>query len=340
MATTAQIQQPSPLRIFSTLNAHQQTAALKAAVELELFTAIGEGASTAKALAKRCSTSERGMRILCDYLVIHEFLTKEGTDYHLTLDSATFLDRRSPAYQGSVAKFLTSPSVLETFKDLTAVVRKGGTVISDDGSVSADNALWVEFARSMAPMTAAPAESIAKLVGAQAGGKWKVLDVAAGHGLFGIAVAKQNPQAQIVALDWANVLKVAAENAQKAGVTDRFRTITGSAFEADLGTGYDLILLTNFLHHFDIPTCEGLLRKVHKALKPDGRVATLEFVPNEDRVSPPVPAAFSMIMLAMTAHGDAYTSAELEGMFRNAGFPRSELHPLPASPQHLMISYK
>src|SRR6266536_2852029 len=140
MATAGQVQQPSPMRIFSALNAHQQTAALKTAIEFDLFTAIGEGATTARALAERCSASERGMRILCDYLVIHEFLTKEGSDYHLTLDSATFLDRRSPAYQGSVAKFLTSPSVLETFKDLTAVVRKGGTVISDDGSVSADNA--------------------------------------------------------------------------------------------------------------------------------------------------------------------------------------------------------
>jgi hypothetical protein len=67
---------------------------------------------------------------------------------------------------------------------------------------------------------------------------------------------------------------------------------------------------------------------------------TLEFVPNEDRVSPPIPAAFSMMMLSGTPGGDAYTFAELERMFKNAGFAQSELHQLPASPQQLLISHK
>jgi hypothetical protein len=99
-------------------------------------------------------------------------------------------------------------------------------------------------------------------------------------------------------------------------------------------------MLTNFLHHFDPPTCEGLLRKVHAALKPGGRALTLEFVPNEDRISPPIPAAFSMMMLGSTPSGDAYTFAELERMFKNAGFAKSALRPLEATPQTLIISDK
>ena len=142
-----------------------------------------------------------------------------------------------------------------------------------------------------------------------------------------------------MALDWAKVLEVATENARKAGVADRHSTIIGSAFEADFGNGYDLVLLTNFLHHFDEATNIGLLMKVHAALKPGGRVATLEFVPNEDRVSPLVPATFSLIMLGETEHGDAYTFAEFEQMFKNAGFSRSELHELPPGPGRLVISY-
>jgi hypothetical protein len=83
-------------RFFETAHAFHRTAALKAAIELDVFTAIGEGAATADVLAQRCHASERGMRILCDYLTVIGFLTKTGNHYALTQDSALFLDRRSP----------------------------------------------------------------------------------------------------------------------------------------------------------------------------------------------------------------------------------------------------
>jgi len=139
-------------------------------------------------------------------------------------------------------------------------------------------------------------------------------------------------------VDWAAVLAVASENAGKFGVADRFNMLAGSAFEVEFGTGYDLALLTNFLHHFDRETCVGLLRKVRASLVPGGRVATLEFVPNDDRVTPPLAAAFSMTMLGTTEHGDAYTFAELEGMARDAGFTRSEAHVVTPGVQSLVIS--
>jgi hypothetical protein len=144
----------------------------------------------------------------------------------------------------------------------------------------------------------------------------------------------------VFALDWPRVLDVARENAAKAGVADRYHLRPGSAFEVDYGTGYDLVLLTNFLHHFDVPTCEGLLRKVRAALAEGGRVVTLEFIPNEDRVTPPGAASFSMTMLASTPSGDAYTFRELEQMFRNAGFSRSEVFPVPQSIQQVMVSHR
>lgn len=322
------------------MNAYQRTAALKAAIELDLFTAIGEGAHTAAALAQRCEASERGMRILCDYLVVIGFLTKDENRYGLTPDSAAFLDRRSPSYIATAATFLASPMLTEGFDDVAAVVRKGGTVISEEGSLEPEHPVWVESARAMAPLMTLPAELIAKLVGADSGQKWKVLDIAAGHGLFGIAIAKHNPNAEIVALDWPNVLEVAKENARAAGVADRYGVIPGSAFEVDYGTGYDLVLLTNFLHHFDPETCELLLRKVYAALETSGRAVSFEFVPNEDRVSPPVAASFSLMMLGTTPSGDAYTFAELDRMFRNTGFSRSELHPLPPTFQQVVISHK
>jgi ubiquinone/menaquinone biosynthesis C-methylase UbiE len=338
--STSAAQQPSPQLFFQTINAHQRTEALKAAIELEAFTAIGEGNTTAAQIAKRCETSERGMRILCDFLTIHGMLTKQDGQYGLTLDSATFLDKRSPAYLGSAVEFLCSPMLTEGSKHIAEAVRKGGTAMENDGTIGPDNPVWVKFARGMAPMMALPAQLIAKLVDPNPDRKLKILDIAAGHGLFGIAFATNNPQAEITAVDWNAVLEVAKENAQKAGVADRYHTIAGSAFDVEFRSGYDLVLLTNFLHHFDPPTNETLLRKAHNALADGGRAVTLEFVPNDDRVTPPDAAGFSMMMLSGTPSGDAYTFAELERMFANAGFSRSTLHPLPPTIQQVVISEK
>ena len=333
-------QQPSPQLFFQTVNAYQRTEGLKAAIELEVFTAIGEGNTSASEIAKRCQTSERGMRILCDYLCIIGFLSKDGTNYSLTQDSAVFLDKRSPAYLGGATEFISTDKLTDNFKNFAEVVRKGGSLDPEGGTVSPDNPIWVKFARAMAPMIAIPAQLLAKLVDPGTDRKLKVLDIAAGHGLFGIAFATSNKQAGIVAVDWPRVLDVAKENAAKSGVADRYSTIEGSAFDVDFGSGYDLVLLTNFLHHFDPPTCETLLRKVHASLAEGGRAVTLEFVPNEDRISPPDAAAFSVMMLGSTPSGDAYTFSELQSMFANAGFAESEIRELPPTIQRVVISQK
>jgi hypothetical protein len=99
------------------------------------------------------------------------------------------------------------------------------------------------------------------------------------------------------------VLRVVLDNARKAGVQDRYDMLPSSAFEVEFGGPYNAVLLTCFLHRFDKPTCVGLLNKARTALRPGGRAATLEFVPNKDRVSPPMPTAFSTTMLTSTVLG-------------------------------------
>jgi 2-polyprenyl-3-methyl-5-hydroxy-6-metoxy-1,4-benzoquinol methylase len=330
---------PSPALIRETLQAYLRTGALRAAIELDLFTTIADGSTTARVIAETIHASEKGARVLCDYLTILGFLNKQGDHYSLTSDSSVFLNRHSPGYIGSISRFLGNAEVIEAFKDIAAVVRKGGTVMNQ-GMENAENPMWVEFARSMAPLTTMAAQFIAELTGAKDGVKWKVLDIAAGHGVFGITIAKNNPNAEIVAVDWPSVLEVAEENAREAALADRFRKIPGSAFEVDFEGGYDIVLITNFLHHFDVATNEGLLRKVHGAMAPGGRAITVDFIPNEDRVSPAMDAAFSLMMLGATAAGDAYTFSEYDRMFRIAGFSRNELVQLDPSPQRVIVSYK
>lgn len=185
-----------------------------------------------------------------------------------------------------------------------------------------------------------PAQALAELLPLDPSRPSQILDIAAGHGVYGIAMAQKNPRAQIVAVDWAPVLEVARENARTAGIADRFRTIEGSAFEVDLGGDYDVVLIPNFLHHFDPPTCVTFLKKIYPALRPGGCVAIVEFVPNPDRVTPPEAASFSLVMLATTAAGDAYTFAELEEMLTQSGFNRTRQHPLPPSVATAVIALK
>ena len=329
---------PSADIVFDTLFAYQRSMALKAAIELDFFTAIDDGADTAVAVAKRSGASERGSRILCDYLTVLSLLQKSGGTYQLTPESAAFLSKRSPAYLGTTAKFLLLPELRRNFDDLTEAVRRGG--VSPAGNTVADeNPIWVEFARAMAPMMMPAAHAIADLVAGASTGALRVLDLAAGHGMFGITVAQRHPRAEIVAVDWAPVLEVALDNARLNGVQDRYRTLPGDAFKVDFGAGYDVALVTNFLHHFDQATCTRFLQKINAALTPGGRVAVLEFVPNPDRVSPPMPAGFSVTMLAGTPSGDAYTFAELRQQLEDAGFSNVSAHALP-TPQTILLAQK
>jgi len=326
---------PDPGLILDALCAFQFTEALKGAIELDLFTHISAGAVTASAIAERINGSERGIRILCDYLTVRGFLSKEGDRYSCSPTAAVFLDKHKPSYIGSMANFLANDRLMSSFRNLGGSARKGGTVATS--TVSPNDPVWVEFARSMAPFIGMIAGVVAPVV-ATPGRAQKVLDVAAGHGLFGLRVAQANPAAEVYGTDWAAVLTVAVENATALGVADRYHTIPGSAFDVEVGTGYDLVLVPNFLHHFDKPTNVSLLTKLRRAMTPGGTIAVVEFVPNEDRVSPPIAAAFSLQMLGGTEHGEAYTFSDLDGMLADAGFSNRRAQPLVPTPQTLVTA--
>src|ERR1700678_3272549 len=143
---------PNPGLVFEMLMAHQRSAALKAAIDLDVFRAIGEGPGDIASIARQCSSSERGMRVLCDFLVISGVLTKDGAKYSHTPTSAVFLDPRSPASLASVAQFLGNQAMADPYDVLADVVRAGRTTLPGEGSVEPDNPIWVQFAETMEPM--------------------------------------------------------------------------------------------------------------------------------------------------------------------------------------------
>ena len=187
---------PSPALVFDTLFAYQRTAALRAAIELDLFRAIGEGPGDVGLDRAALLGLGAGIRILCDFLTVIGLPEQDRGRYGNSETSAMFLDPRSPACVASTARFLGNPMVQEPFHRLAEIVRKGRTVLPGQGSVEPENPAWVEFAHSMAPMMAPMAGPLGSIVLDGKKGPVSVLDIAAGHGLFGIEVAKQNPEAR------------------------------------------------------------------------------------------------------------------------------------------------
>ena len=305
----------NPAWLIDEFRALERSLALRTAIEMDLFTRIGAGTRTVRALAAASGASERGLRALCDHLVIQGHLLKQGARYSLTLNSRLYLTRGSPAYLGSAVNFLAGDATVAAFCRLRQAVEQGSP-----GSVQLD---WVEYARSMAPLAQPVAEFAASALEVDSAGPVQVLDIAAGHGLYGLAIAARNSAAQIFAMDSPQVLEIAIENARRAGVAERYHPIHGDVFEAGLGGPYDLALAANFAHHFDAAANVRLFQKTRAALKPTGRIALIDFVLNADRVSPLPDASFALTLFATSAGGAVYTFQEYSRMLRAAGFHRA-----------------
>ena len=293
--------------------AYHKTAALTAAIKLDVFTLIGAGAGTSEKLSEKTGASNRGMRILCDFLTVIGLLNKDGRTYCVTPTGRRYLDRSSPAWLGSSIDFFAAPELLRlVLDDPVSYVRRGGS--NGLASLAPSHPIWIRFAKAMMPIASLTAKRTAAYFATQTEPPSTVLDVAAGHGLYGIELAKMLPRAIVTAVDWPDVLALADENAKAAGVGDRYRMVAGSAFEVDWGCNFDLVLMANFLHHFGHDECIVLLRKVRSSLSTKGQACVIDFVPNEDRVSPPMQAMFAFWMLAATPAGDAHTLVDLNDM--------------------------
>ena len=298
-------------RLMDEFCAYERTLALRTAIELDLFTHIGAGKSTIPALGKATRASARGLQVLCDYLTVHEHLVKRGQRYGLTLNSRLYLTKDSPAYFGSAVRFLASDAYIRSLCDLLRTVKQGRA-----RSPKTD---WQDYALFMSPLAVDVADLVAQAIATKITGPIKVLDVAAGHGLYGLAIAKRNSKAHIHALDSPRVLRVAAKHASEIGVRRRFHPVPGDAFKIDCGGPYDLVLTANIAHHLGRADNIELFQKCRAALKTGGKLILLDFVINDDRVSPAVEAGFALHLFATGSWG-VYTFREYRGMLRAAGF--------------------
>lgn len=299
---------------------HVPARVLAASVRLGLFSHIAGGARTAADVAAAASASARGTRMLLDALVTLGLLMKERDHYALTPPAAQYLVRESPDYVGAVWE---GKMFFEPWEHLTEVVRTGRPFRRLETSEAAEQ-FFPALVRALHVMSVAPARRMAEALGAGAGGDegLRVLDVACGSAVWSIAVAELDPRARVTAQDFPQLFETTREYLRRHGVEDRYDFLPGNLREVEFGEGlYDLAILGNIVHSEGEASSRDLLRRLRRALRPGGRVAVIDMIPNDERTAPPFPLFFALNMLVNTEEGDTYTLAEYAEWLRDAGFP-------------------
>jgi ubiquinone/menaquinone biosynthesis C-methylase UbiE len=286
-----------------------------------VFDLLDESPKTIKELAKKSGASVRGLTAIANALVGFNFLSRHGERYKLTPESAAFLVSTKPGYQGALFNHM-SGQILPTWLHLPKVVRTGKPVdLVNEQKRGA--AFFSKFVESIFPLSYMPARSLGEhLKLSKTKTPVSVLDIAAGSGVWGIALAEQSPLVSVSAVDWAPVLPVTKKVAKRQGVGNRLKTIPGDLLKVDYGTGHQIATLGHILHSEGRERSRQLLRKVFKALASGGTIAIAEFVPNDERTGPPAPLIFAINMLVNTTVGDTFTFAEISKWLREAGFEK------------------
>ncbi len=294
--------------------------AIESAVRLGIFDILDGGKKTAEQLASATKCSMRGTSVLLNLLVGFGFLEKSSNDsYGLTPESEAFLVSTKPGFHGGMFKHM-SKQLMPKWLSLTEVVQTGKPVASVNGE-SDGTAFFEQFVEDIFPMSYSSARLLAEHLGiTNSRSTVSVLDLAAGSGVWGIALAQASPHVKVRAVDWPGVLGVTKRVTKKFGVADRYTFTAGDLSEADFGTGHQVAILGHILHSEGEEKSKSLLKKALKALAPGGTIAIAEFLVNEDRTGPVNGLIFAMNMLVNTTDGNTYSFEEIRDWLQQAGF--------------------
>jgi hypothetical protein len=292
---------------------------LEAAVRLRVFDALDAGPKTAPQVVAQTGASPRGVRLLLNALVGLELLAKKGDAYALTPESAAYLVSTKPEYRGGMLRH-ASGHLMPHWLKLTDAVRTGKPPISVNQEKTGGD-FFHEFVEDMFPLGYPSAKALADHLLAKApAGPYRVLDLAAGSGVWSIALAEKSPQVQVTVVDWPAVIPVCQKVTARRGVGDRYRYVPGDLLKADFGAGYQAATLGNILRSEGEARSRALLKKTFAALAPGGVIAIAEMTPNEDRTGPSFALIFAVNMLVHTDEGDTFTFGEISAWLREAGF--------------------
>ena len=311
---------PSPERLMQFVFGFAPPMIIETALRLDVFDVLERGSKTVDELAEATGAAKRGLRIALNALVGLELLTKDDQDrYALTAESAAFLVKGKPTFHGAFF-LLTGEPMFAEWRHLPEIVRNGRTThhINREGE---GVPFFLRFVEDIFSIHYPAAARLAEALGiADAGAPQSVLDLAAGSGVWSIALAERSPQVHVTAVDWEGVLPVTRKVTKRQGVADRYRFVGGDLHEVDFDNGYAIAILGHIIHSEGEERSRQLLRKTFDALAPGGTVVIAEILVNADRRGPIPALIFAANMLVNSDHGDTFSLDEISGWLRDAGF--------------------
>lgn len=330
----------APAEIFQALLAYKKSALLRTGIELGVFGRLAEQTATADDVARDLDLAPRGSRLLLNALVAIDILEEADGSYRLTSLAAETLDPAREGYLGELSRILTSRWEWEAMGRLPEAVRRGGPVIAENAE-QLDYGYYEEFATHAGAVTK---PTVARVTGtihdwAAQRERLHVLDLACGHGMYGFTIAQQHPRARIWSVDNAQVLEIAQKHAARLGVADRVETMAGDMFTLDLGGPYDLVLITNVLHHHTPERATELLRRVAAVTAPGGKLILVGITADDGPVQDsPEAHLFSLLMLVWTDNGEAHSAGTYRQMLAAAGYQGMQLHRQAEIPMRIIVA--
>ena len=291
----------------------QSSRVLLTAVELRVFSLIGDGGLTSADLAGRAGSHPRATDRLLNALCALRLLVKRDGRYWNMPEARRYLDDGSPEFAAGLAH---TASMWHGWSGLTDAVREGRPALR--AAINERGDAWLKpFIAAMHYRAAHQAPEVAALVGLD--GVERVLDVGGGSGAFAMAFAARAPGLVAVVFDLPNVLPLTRDYIAGAGLSGRVTTAAGDYLVDPLPKGFDLVFLSAVIHSNSPEQNASLLASCAAALNPGGRVAVVDWVMDDDRVTPAVGAFFALNMLVATDRGDTFTEGEIRGWMNSAG---------------------
>jgi 2-polyprenyl-3-methyl-5-hydroxy-6-metoxy-1,4-benzoquinol methylase len=315
------------------------TCTIAAAVELEVFTAIAHGKTTAVDIAREASADEGMLRRLLDTLVALKYLTRKGDRYALTPASATYLVRDSDLYMEGGGGFARG-QMMGWFQ-LAEVIRRGAPFTLPGGPEAAGE-FFAMLVKVIFPFSNAAARELVAKLGSGVRARIKsVLDIGAGAAAWSIPFAQAGRATRVTVLDMPQVTPVTRQYAEKFGVAAQYDYIDGDLHTVDFGKErYDLVILGHIVHGEGRERGRHLLARCAEALRERGMLLIAEFIPNDDRSGPPLPMLFGLNMMVHVPEGDVFTMKEYRGWLKAAGFRTVKAIRTPSAPSPLLLATK
>ena len=315
-----------PEELSDRIRGFQESRVVLTALELDLFTAVGEGAS-AEAVAARLGAAPRSTEMLLNALAALHLVSKQDGVFHNSPAAARYFTAgsRDNARPG----LLHTAHLWHRWSSLTEAVRAGTSVAREEpgGRPEDRSEDWTEaFIAAMHRNASERAPLVVRAVGELSG---RMLDVGGGSGAYSIAFAKANPGLRAEILDQPQVLPIAQRHIREAGLEDRVSARPGDLRSDPFGTGYELVFLSAICHMLSPAENRDLFARSRQALVPHGRIVVQDFILEPDKTSPRFAALFALNMLVGTAAGSSYSEPEYAAWLREAGFANVQRVRLP-----------